>query len=267
MTQMHDGPVHMSEMTAVGLAPTPYPERDYSVWGFAGRTFRRASAPGIVLLFAPLVGLAACGHSRPTSETASSQDEVAQTDSPTERATDADAIPLPELPSATAEQVRRAPSITSVATATQALDQGYYEEVAAALPGLGDAPEVALLRGRYLFETGDYAAAAAASRAAASNAQHRAAALTLQAEALNASGDIAGAERLLRQLENNGDAHRAHLMLGRVLQRQGRTAEAENAFMMLIQRVQPRLDHEIQCGGDGVCCNRGSSVGESSRGE
>ena len=42
------------------------------------------------------------------------------------------------------------------------------------------------------------------------------------------------AERVLSPLASDRDAHRAHVMLGRLHQRRGRTAEAESAYMLLI---------------------------------
>ncbi|MCA9613426.1 MAG: hypothetical protein KC586_11790, partial [Myxococcales bacterium] len=56
----------------------------------------------------------------------------------------------------------------------------------------------------------------------------------LEGEALMAVGALDEAERVLSPLASDRDAHRAHVMLGRLHQRRGRTAEAESAYMLLI---------------------------------
>ena len=84
--------------------------------------------------------------------------------------------------------------------------------------------------------TGRYAEAEALAGRVGSGpgAESRRAATTLKGEAQLHQGKLAEAERTLRSLEAEPDAHRAHLLLGRVLARQGRDVEAEPFFMKLI---------------------------------
>ena len=94
---------------------------------------------------------------------------------------------MPALPDAqAADAPRTPPTITDLAGARAALREGFYAEVAAALPSLGDSPEAKLLSAQHLLETGQYDEAA--TLAGTLTGEERRAGQTLKAEALLARG-------------------------------------------------------------------------------
>ncbi len=148
----------------------------------------------------------------------------------------AEGIPMPVLPeSQSVPRVEReAPTIANLDAAEKALDEGFYEALEAALADLPDNGRRRLLEARLRFVTGRYEQAAQLAGRAASESSLRRAATTLKGEALLAQGDLQGAARTLQPLQSDAEAYRAHLLMGRLLARQGRSAEAEPAFMKLI---------------------------------
>ena len=133
------------------------------------------------------------------------------------------------------------PVPTDLAGADAALARGSYTAarqaytaLAASLTG-ADSAKATLGLARVLFETGDYAAATdAAERASADSTVHLAAA-TFRAETLWTRGKIDDAEQLLTPLAADANAHRAHLILGRILLARGRPTEAEPQLMSLVE--------------------------------
>lgn len=88
---------------------------------------------------------------------------------------------------------------------------------------------------RAQLETGRYDEAAQTAARAGRQRDVRVAAETLRAEALIARGRLDDAERALAALVEEASAHRARVLLGRLLIRRGRNAEAQSVLMRLIQ--------------------------------
>ena len=130
-----------------------------------------------------------------------------------------------------------APQIADLDGAAEALSRGYYPEVKAACERLGQgsgAGRAALLVGQAELATGHFAEADAAFLRAARDPGVRLRAETLRGETLMTQGRLDEAERVLTQVAGADDAHRAHLMLGRLLSMRGRAVEAEPYLMRLI---------------------------------
>ena len=148
----------------------------------------------------------------------------------------AEGIPMPQLPTHQGVQPdeRPAPSITDLASAERALDEGFYEALGAAFATLPDNDARKLLQVRYQLVTGAYTEAETLAGRIGGDAATRRMATTLKGEAQLRQGKLAEAERTLKTLEGDAEAHRAHVLLGRALARQGRGVEAEPVFMKLI---------------------------------
>jgi tetratricopeptide (TPR) repeat protein len=133
------------------------------------------------------------------------------------------------------------PVPTDLAGADAALARGSYTaagQAYAALAGTLTGAEQAkatLGVARVRWETGDYAGATEAAERASRDAALRVVATTLRAETLIARGKLDDAEQLLTPLASEPDAHRAHLVLGRLLVSRGRKTEAEPQLMSLVQ--------------------------------
>jgi cellulose synthase operon protein C len=144
--------------------------------------------------------------------------------------------PMEELPAREADEPDRRPrpQVRSVEDAQRAIAAGFYEEAGSYLEGLGSpAPAARLALARLALITGRYSEAEAHARAAAKDAGLRAVALTLAGESLAARGQLAEAEVTLRAVADASAAHRARVLLGRVLERQGKP-EARSWFYKLV---------------------------------
>lgn len=213
---------------------------------------RRLTSPLLCLCCVFAVG-ASCGQQQGSNSPSNEEDPTAESEvphpNPSSDTADADAVPMPTLPQAqTAAPVRQAPPITNLEQAQEALAAGFYEEVEAALPALGTSPGAKLFKARWQLETGAYREAAELANQASRDAGLRIVALTLRAEALMRVGELDQAERVLRPLENEASAHRARMLLGRLLQRRGRLAEAEPVYMKLIDAFQDMIDQRDAAG-------------------
>jgi tetratricopeptide (TPR) repeat protein len=116
--------------------------------------------------------------------------------------------------------------------------RGRYGEAETALERLATGPDEAPARlalGRLYLETGRFEAAARAAEAAARVPAQRSAAHTLLGEAQMARGRLDEAEAVLREAAADPAAHRARVMLGRLLLRRGREAEARSVLMQLVR--------------------------------
>lgn len=148
--------------------------------------------------------------------------------------------PLPELPETEQEQApeREPPSIESVADARKALARGFYEATEKALEELtgGDeAGRARLVLGRLKLQTGRYAEAVSAAKKAAQQQELRTRAGTLEGEALRAQGKLDRAKQAFEQVVDDDGAHRARVMLGRLLAQRGQRSKAEQMFYRLIR--------------------------------
>jgi len=199
------------------------------------------------LLFVILSSLfslgASCGQNNRSESETPDPEEAAQneaetpSETPSSGTASADAVPMPSIPDAppqVAPDERTAPPITDLASARTALAQGFYEEVQAALPRLGDTPEAELFQARLLLATGRYRDAAAKAQQAARGST-RVAAFTLKGEALMRAGEYDDAARAFGEVRSETSAHRARVLLGRLYNRQGRGADAEPVLMDVIQ--------------------------------
>lgn len=124
--------------------------------------------------------------------------------------------------------------------AEQGITHGDYEVAEASLPPLLDGPvgvRARLALARLLFETGRYDEAAEQAARVASTARgaERATAVALEGEALARRGRLDEAVRVLESVLDEPTAHRARVLLGRVLLRRGRTAEARAVLMRLVR--------------------------------
>ncbi len=209
----------------------------------------------LTLLFAaPLVG-ASCGPapSPEGGETETEGETAGTTEAPTpEQGRDtasADAVPLSALPETEGLEIpeRTAPTITTLDQAREALNQGFYAEVGTALArtgaeAIGRGPALELLQAQHLFVTGGYDDAAAkarlavqhATRGAAADPAIRIAAQTLLGEVLVARGRWDDAQAAFEIVKDEPAAHRARVMLGRLLNLRGQRVAAEPILMKLI---------------------------------
>ena len=125
-----------------------------------------------------------------------------------------------------------------LASCDQALRVGSYAVAEAGLTRLsrgrgGAAATIALAR--VFLETGRYEQAADLARPLARTGADRVAAATLLGEAEMARGRLDEAQRALEAVAGETTAHRGRVMLGRLLLRRGRDAEAQPRLMALIQ--------------------------------
>lgn len=150
-----------------------------------------------------------------------------------------DVLPVPELPEPgeQAAPERTPPRIDDLDGAEDALGRGFYAEAEAALPRFtkGRTEGRALLAlARLQLETGRYPEAAATAQRAGRDRAVRLPAETLRGEAQWEQGQLDEAERTLTSLAQEADAHRARVLLGRLLVERGRPVEARAHFMALI---------------------------------
>ena len=127
---------------------------------------------------------------------------------------------------------------TELAACRQALSRGAYtvaQQGAERLRRGATSAEASLLLGRVYLETGRYAEAAELARPLAARGASRTEASTLLGEAEAARGRLDEAQRALEAVIGEASAHRARVMLGRLLLRRGRSAAAEVPLMALIQ--------------------------------
>jgi len=211
------------------------------------------SSLGAVVAGAIALFLAACGSTPvpPVGAGGGDADEATVSDAP-------GSIPMADLPAFGLEGVESevevppalegpAPRVTSLAEASAASRAGHYTPAETFLRGILDGaegPRARLALGRILLETGRYVDAAAMARRAARGAARdrdlRVAAETLRGEALGLTGDLDEAERVLTAIAAEAGAHRANVILGRLLQRRGQGPAAEAAFMRLIGAYNDR---------------------------
>ncbi len=124
-----------------------------------------------------------------------------------------------------------------MAEALEALARGRYATAEKAFLTLQSGPnrgEALLGLARAQMRTGRYRRAAETAARAVAVAPVQTDALTAQAEALLALGEIDRAEKLLRRAAVRRPAHRARVVLGRLLQRVGRRREAEDILSLVI---------------------------------
>ena len=206
---------------------------------------KRSQLVVIFFVFASVFAAgASCGQRTPsTTQTPSQSESPAQEEravaTPQSDSTAADAVPLPQLPRAHAESItpRQAPPIGTLDEAYRALNQGYYDAASNSVEELmrsEDSNQVWFLRARLDFEQGRYTDAVEAASRAARDASLRIVANTHRAESLMALGRLDQAESILRELHTEETAHRARVMLGRLLRQRGRMAEAEPILMRVI---------------------------------
>jgi cellulose synthase operon protein C len=149
----------------------------------------------------------------------------------------ADWAPLDDLPDGVdaSRGARPEPEVRSLDEAEEALARGFYGAVRGFLEGAGgESPRGRLMLGRLDLITGRYAEAEGHARSVASQEAMRVPALTLAGETLAARGALTQAERTFRSVADEPDAHRARVLLGRVLSRQGKP-EARKWFYALIE--------------------------------
>lgn len=131
----------------------------------------------------------------------------------------------------------RATAQDALATGRDALARGALDEAAAAFRTVSSAEghiglgRVAMLRGAY-----DEAATEARAAGTTTDAQ------TLLGEALVARGQLDDAEAALRAVADRPEAHRARVMLGRLLVRRGHRAEARPLLLALVRAYN---DHSL----------------------
>lgn len=148
----------------------------------------------------------------------------------------------PDVPAARGDRVREdgldAAAANEMAEAIAALKRGQYALAERAFVGLARGPnrgEALLGLARVQLRTGRYRQAKETARRAALQARGRIRALTARAEALLHLGELQRAEKLLRETAVRPDAHRARVLLGRLLQQAGRPQEAEEVLTLLIE--------------------------------
>ncbi|WP_169791535.1 tetratricopeptide repeat protein [Sandaracinus amylolyticus] len=123
---------------------------------------------------------------------------------------------------------------TPLADALRALDRGEYGTAETALRAIAS-PEAQLALARVLLETGRHDEAQRSAETAARSASSRIAARTLAGEAHMARGRLDEAQRVLEEVASEPIAHRARVMLGRLLLRRGRESEARTVLMRLVR--------------------------------
>lgn len=143
---------------------------------------------------------------------------------------------------------------TDLAGIANAISRGAYVAATRALETMphgtsGDGAMADYLRATLSLATGRYldaettAHALAAATSLPQDLLRKA--KTLEAEALTFEGKLDDAERVLASLSTDRDAHRAHVLLGKLLLDRGRDAEAEEPLMSLVEayndgRIQDR---------------------------
>lgn len=96
-------------------------------------------------------------------------------------------------------------------------------------------PAARLLHARLMLRTGRYDEAAQAARRVSTVDRVRVAAFTLLGEALAMRGRLDAAQRAFESVVGDPSARRARVLLGRLLLRRGRAAEARLVLMSLVQ--------------------------------
>ena len=125
----------------------------------------------------------------------------------------------------------------TLADALEALKRGRYTTAEKAFVALQDGPdrgEALLGLAQVQMRTGRYRQAAETAGRAVELAPQQNEALTAQAEALLEVGEIDRADKLLRRAALRQGAHRARVMLGRLLFRIGRPQQAEEILSLVI---------------------------------
>ncbi len=103
------------------------------------------------------------------------------------------------------------------------------------VPGDADAQSTELTSGRAAMLEGRYDDAAGLATTASRDAASHAEAMTLLGEARMARGRLDEAETAFRAVEAEPEAHRARVMLGRLLLRRGRDADARASLLQVIR--------------------------------
>ncbi len=206
----------------------------------------------IVAGFVVVGAVIACGSPAPNSSTAPKRNPRAATGSAEAKPGSAqpfDMAPRPDPAPTSLTLPRRLNErleIGDLASAEQALRQGYYSALEQAIPAIkgsrsspADKAQLLLLEARLAMVRGRYpealSATHAATRAARGNPSLRNDAETLGAEAMIAQGKRSEAQSTLSRLAQNDGATRAQLLLGLLHQAAGRQNEAEQALMQLIE--------------------------------
>lgn len=128
----------------------------------------------------------------------------------------------------------QAPRCSDIATCRAAVGRGNYDEAEQGLARLAGG-EATILRARVLLERGRYEDAGRLATPLTRGGADRVGAATLLGEAEMARGRLDEAQRALESVANEPSAHRARVMLGRLLLRRGRDADARQPLMALIQ--------------------------------
>lgn len=131
----------------------------------------------------------------------------------------------------------------SLAEASAALARADYRRAEPMLRALCRGREAAaaqLALARLLIETGRFEDAERAAEAAARARELRVAARTALGEARMARGRLDEAQRALEEVASEPSAHRARVMLGRLLLRRGRESEARTVLMRLVRAYNDR---------------------------
>ncbi|HJL17495.1 MAG TPA: tetratricopeptide repeat protein [Sandaracinaceae bacterium LLY-WYZ-13_1] len=127
---------------------------------------------------------------------------------------------------------------TTLEACTEALEGGRYEVAEAGLERLRrgrDGARAAVALGRVYLATGRYEEAADLARPLSRRGDARVAAATLLGEAEMARGRLDEAQQAFEAVIGEASAHRARVMLGRLLMRRGREQAAQMPLMALIQ--------------------------------
>lgn len=157
------------------------------------------------------------------------------------------------LPAAASAQ--QAESCSDLAACRAALARGSYAVAEQGLERLRRGPtraEAAVALARVYLETGRYQEAAELARPlAAARGPARVDAATLLGEAEMARGRLDEAQQALEAVSGEPAAHRARVMLGRVLLRRGRDAAAQAPLMALVQAYNDGTIGETDA--EGLC--------------
>lgn len=132
---------------------------------------------------------------------------------------------------------QEAESCADLASCRQALARGAYPVAEQGLERLrrgGTRAEATVALARVYLETGRYQEAADLVRPLSQRGAARVDAATLLGEAEMARGRLDEAQRALESVSSEAPAHRARVMLGRVLLRRGRDADAQTPLMALV---------------------------------
>ena len=144
------------------------------------------------------------------------------------------------------------PVPSDLAGAEAALGRGSYVAAEQAFTKLARGRDTARARlglARVRVATGRYDDAAAVAQQVAASSDLHADAETLRAEMLAARGRLDDAERVLAGLARDPRAHRARVVLGRLLLRRGRPSEAQPQLMALVQAYNDRAIGERDAAG------------------